>query len=189
MNLDDADMALIAPVPEAYGQMQAKPDKPRGLIALARWAWHSWATRSLAVGAVATALDVVILLVCVKLFLLPNPVGAMIGVLFGSTFTFFANKYFAFRDHNPGVAPQAAKFVVATAIGMMFHAQFVYFFADRLGLPVVLAKFGADILVFTVGQMLVLRYLIFPKKKASATPALEPAAAPPETREPELTVR
>lgn len=156
MKVFDADMAT---------DVAEQPEKPRGLVALAKWAWHSWATRSLAVGAAATAIDVCVLLVCVTLFRMPNPLGAMVGVLFGSTFTFFANKFFAFRDHNPKLAPQAAKFVLATSVGMLIHAQFVYLFADKLGFNVVLAKFGADILVFSVGQMLVLRYFIFPKKQ------------------------
>lgn len=146
-----------------------------------KWAWRGWATRTLAVGAVATAIDVVILLLCVHAAGLPNPLAAMIGVLVGSTFTFFANKYFAFRDHNPKLAPQAAKFVAATGIGMLVHAQFVYLFADRLGLNVVLAKFGADILVFTVGQMLVLRYLVFPRSQSKSEPPEEPASPPTST--------
>lgn len=165
----DADMAT---------DVGDQPEKPRGLVALIKWAWHSWATRTLAVGAGATAIDVCILLLCVKLFRLPNPLAAMVGVLVGSVFTFFANKFFAFRDHNPKLAPQAAKFAVATAVGMLIHAQFVYLFADRMGFNVVLAKFAADIVVFTVGQMLVLRYFIFPKKPAALAP--EPVAAPEE---------
>lgn len=139
--------------------------RPRGLVQALRWALHSWATRSLAVGAVATLLDILVLLVCVRQFDLPNPVGAMVGVLFGSTFTFFANRHFAFRDHNPKLAPQAAKFALATAAGMLAHAQVVYWIADRLGFHVVLAKLAADVVVFTFGQMLVLRYFVFPKRK------------------------
>lgn len=183
MKAFDADMAGAGSLSEVEeAAMQTLPSKPRGLVAFARWAWQSWATRSLAMGAIATAIDVLILIACIRWFSMSNPVAAMVGVLFGSTFTFFANKYFAFRDHNPALAPQAAKFVLATAIGMLAHAGFVYVFADRLGVQVVLAKFAADILVFTVGQMLVLRYFIFPVKK------VEPVAAEPEPQ-PELGAR
>jgi putative flippase GtrA len=155
--------------------MPSLPPRPRGLIPLVKWAWHSWATRALVVGAIATMLDIVVLLVCVKGFELPNPVGAMVGVLFGSAFTFFANRHFAFRDHNPSLAPQAAKFALATAGGMLAHAQVVYILADRLDVPVVLAKLGADLIVFSVGQVLLLRYFVFPKKKPVlvARPALD----------------
>ena len=68
MKAESADMA---------SRVQGAPPRPRGLVAFAKWAWHSWTTRSLAVGGVATALDVLILLVCVKSFHLPNPVGAI----------------------------------------------------------------------------------------------------------------
>lgn len=170
MKMETADMA---------SGVEDIPPRPRGLVALAKWAWHSWATRSLAIGAVATALDILILLFCVKLFFMPNPVGAMVGVLFGSTFTFFANRHFAFRDHNPKLAPQAAKFVVATLVGMLVHAKFVYIFADRLGVNVVLAKLVADILVFSVGQVLVLRYFVFPKTKPVPAPVEAAAVVAP----------
>ncbi|HZA13059.1 MAG TPA: GtrA family protein, partial [Myxococcaceae bacterium] len=98
----------------------------------------------------------------------------MVGVLFGSTLTFFANRHFAFRDHNPNLAPQAAKFVLTTLAAMLVHAQVVYLFADRLDIPVVLAKLCADVIVFTVGHLLLLRYFVFPKKKSLLTkPVLE----------------
>jgi putative flippase GtrA len=168
MNLEYADMAPV---------MSVQSPQPRGLLPLLKRAYGSWATRSLAVGAVATMLDVAILLVCVKLIGMPNPAGAMVGVLFGSTFTFFANRHFAFRDHKASAAPQAAKFIMATAVGMIAHAQIVYMLADRMGINVVLAKLGADVVVFTVGQMLVLRYFVFPKKTVAQDPAAEQASA------------
>lgn len=135
--------------------------------ALARL-WESWATRSLAMGAVATALDILVLLLCVKALLLPNPVGAMIGVVAGSIWTFFANRYIAFRDHDPNLAPQAAKFALATFGSMWVHAGAVWLLADRLGLNVVLAKLLADIAIFSVGQLVLLRYVVFPRRKPEA---------------------
>jgi putative flippase GtrA len=92
--------------------------------------------------------------------------AAMVGVFFGSTFTFFLNRHFAFRDHNPKLAPQALKFVVATGICMVIHGGFVSFLRDRHGVPVVFAKLIADVCVFSVGQLLVLRYLVFPKARS-----------------------
>jgi putative flippase GtrA len=120
----------------------------------------------LAVGAAATLLDICILLICVKVFHLLTWFAAMTGVFFGSTFTFFMNRHFAFRDHNPKLAPQALKFVVATGICMVIHGGLVSFLRDRQGVPVVLAKLIADICVFSIGQLLVLRYLVFPKARS-----------------------
>lgn len=137
--------------------------------------WGSWATRSLSMGAIATALDIAVLLVCVKLFGLANPVGAMIGVVAGAVWTFFANRYIAFRDHEPKLAPQALKFGLATFGSMWIHAGAVWLLADRLGLNVVVAKLLADIAVFSVGQLLLLRYVVFPKKKPAANAVAQAA--------------
>lgn len=143
------------------------------LRSLVRRAWESWATRSLAVGAVATALDVLVLLACVKGLGLSNPAGAVVGVVVGGTFAFFANRYFAFRDRQPGMAKPAVRFVLATLVAIAVHAWMVGLLADRMGVPVVLAKLAADVAVFSVGQLLVLRYIVFPRAEPAA-PAAEP---------------
>lgn len=148
---------------------------PRAFL---HWAWESWATRSLAIGSVATVIDVAVLVFCVELLHAPNPIAAMVGVTFGATFTFFANRHFAFRDHTPDVAPQAMRFVVTTATAMVIHASLVYVFANKLGVPVVIAKIMADILVFSVGQLLVLRYFVFPEKRASPRERITPPKTP-----------
>ena len=141
----------------------------RGFKALAKRLWGSWATRSLAVGGVATAVDVSVLLFCVHFFQLPNPVAAMCGVAVGSTLTFFANRHFAFKANQaPGeLGPQLFRFVATTAVAMVVHAGVVHVLADRLDVEVVIAKFIADILVFSVGQLLILRYIVFPEKRQS----------------------
>jgi putative flippase GtrA len=123
------------------------------------------------VGAVATLLDLTVLLMLVKGLRLPNPLAAMAGVAVGATFSFFANRQLAFTDRSAELAPQALKFAWATALGMGAHGVVVYQLADRLGMPVVLAKLAADVVVFSVGQLLVLRYLVFPS-------VLEPQAPP-----------
>ena len=140
----------------------------RSLAGLVKDAWRSWATRSLAVGAAATALDIMVGLVCLHLLGLSTRIGAMTGVAIGGAFTFFANRHFAFKEHNPALAKPAFKFVVATGLGMVVHGQLVVLMRDHAGIPFVLAKMIADMGVFTFGQLLVLRYLVFPKGKPSA---------------------
>ena len=129
-----------------------------------KWAYDSWVTRSLVVGACATVLDVCVLLITRKLGMTTR-YSAMVGVLFGSTLTFFLNRHFAFRDHDPKLAPQALKFIVATAVCMVIHGYLVQLLTDRWGVPVVISKLLADLVVFTGGQLLVLRYLVFPKAR------------------------
>ncbi|HEY1905339.1 MAG TPA: GtrA family protein [Myxococcaceae bacterium] len=136
---------------------------------------QSWAARSLQVGALATVVDICVLLVCKKVLKLPTPVGAAIGVAVGSTLAFFLNRSFAFRATGTPVAGQAVKFIISTLIAMSIHAPLVGILADWLDVPVVVAKLIADILVFSIGQLLVLRFLIFKKTHGTGQPP--PAAS------------
>ncbi|MHB8873096.1 MAG: GtrA family protein [Myxococcaceae bacterium] len=161
--------------------MTESPQAQRpGLGGLLRKLWSSWATRSLAVGAAATVLDIVVGLICLHLIQLPTRLSAMSGVAIGGAFTFFANRHFAFKEHNPKLAKPALKFILATGLGMLIHGQFVVLMRDGVGIPFVMAKVIADLGVFSVGQLLVLRYLVFPRSKA-AEELLAPAPAPEQS--------
>jgi putative flippase GtrA len=155
----------------------------RGLIGYGRSSFRaivqrvmqSWAARSLQVGALATVVDVCVLLFCKKVLKLPTPAGAAIGVAVGSTIAFFLNRSFAFRAQGTPVAGQAVKFIISTLIAMSIHAPLVGILADWLDVPVVVAKLIADVLVFSIGQLLALRFLVFRKAHGSGQPP--PAAS------------
>lgn len=136
--------------------------------ALVQRVMDSWAARSLQVGALATVVDVCVLLVCKKVLKLPTPVGAAIGVAIGSTIAFFLNRRWAFRAQGTPVAGQAVKFLISTLIAMSIHAPLVGILADWLDVPVVVAKLIADVLVFSIGQLLAMRFLIFRKSMRKA---------------------
>ena len=136
--------------------------------ALVQRVMRSWAARSLQVGALATVVDVCVLLVCKKVLKLPTPVGAAIGVAIGSTIAFFLNRSFAFRAQGTPVAGQAVKFIISTLIAMSIHAPLVGILADWLDIQVVIAKLIADVLVFSIGQLLAMRFLIFRKSARNA---------------------
>src|SRR5438067_11433389 len=106
--------------------------------------WRSWATRSLAVGGVATVFDILIGITCLSLVGMPTRFAAMCGVVIGATFTFFANRYFAFKEKNPKLTKPALKFVVATTASMLIHGQLVVLMRDHAGVPFVVAKMIAD---------------------------------------------
>jgi putative flippase GtrA len=129
----------------------------------------SWAARSLQVGALATVLDICVLLVCKKVLKLPTPVGAAIGVAVGSTLAFFLNRRWAFRAQGTPLTGQAVKYVISTLIAMSIHAPLVGILADWLDVPVVVAKLIADVLVFSVGQLLAMRFVIFRKSMRNST--------------------
>jgi putative flippase GtrA len=133
--------------------------------------WHSWATRSLMVGAGATVLDIA--LGSTLLFLGATArISAMVGVVLGAAFTFFANRHFAFKERSGEFARPALRFLLATALASVAHGQVVHMLRDNAGIPFVVAKMMADVAVFTFGQMLLLRYVVFPKTKHVPEPKL-----------------
>ncbi|MGZ6080587.1 MAG: GtrA family protein [Myxococcaceae bacterium] len=155
--------------------MSASAARPEGMArgwfrAVVQRVLKSWAARSLQIGALATVVDIAVLLVCVRILKLPTPVGAATGVAIGSTITFFLNRAFAFHAQGTPVAGQAVRFILSTLVAMSIHAALVGILADRFDVEVVVAKLIADVLVFSVGQLLVLRFLVFRK------PPGEPAA-------------
>lgn len=132
---------------------------------------NSWMLRSIALGGVSTAIDVAVGWSLVTAGA-PTRVGAMSGIAVGAIFTFFANRYLAFRDTGPRLAGAGVRYVLVLLVLSTIHGQFVVWFRDGLGVHYVLSKFAADLCVFTFGQPLALRYIVFPRRKDA------PAAAP-----------
>ncbi|MGZ6162817.1 MAG: GtrA family protein [Myxococcaceae bacterium] len=130
---------------------------------------RAWAVPSLLVGAVATAVDVVVLLAAIRWLHASSAGGAMLGVAVGSTVAFLGNRRFAFRSAARSWIPEALRFIAGTTVGMLLHAALVRTLADRMGLPVVLAKLISDVCVFTFGQLLLLRFFVFPARRTLAT--------------------
>ena len=141
--------------------------RPRGFKALALWAWSSWATRSLAMGSLATVVDLSFGAVLLLLHS-PTRAAAMVGTCAGAAFTFFSNRYFAFREHNPKLASPALRFVLVAGASSVVHGQLVVMLRDWWGVPYVPAKIAADLVVFTFAQLLLLRYVVFPRPRESA---------------------
>lgn len=127
-------------------------------------AWEQWATRSLAVGAVSTVLDLGLggLLLWLGA---PTRAAAMAGTLFGSVFSYFLNRAIAFRDQGPK-SRSLPRFAAVTVLASSIHGQFVVWFRS-LGLPYIAAKMAADVIVYSVGQLLLLRYVVFPKERVA----------------------
>lgn len=141
--------------------------------------WHErlvkwWAFRSLAVGGVSVALDLGVGLTVLSLGG-PTRLAAMCGTTVGSTWTYFANRHFAFKDHQEPVAKSGLKFLVVQAVLNTAHGQVVVWLRDVVGIPYVLAKMLADVLVVTFPQLWLMRNVVFPKKGTG--PAAEAARA------------
>lgn len=137
----------------------------------------SWATKSLAVGAIATGLDLVIGLTMRNGLHLDTRPSAMTGSIIGATFTYFANRTFAFKQDNPALASSMLKFIAVTLVSSFAHGQAVVWLTDGLGVPFVVSKVIGDLAIFTFGQLLVLRYIVFPKAKVPASERIVEAHA------------
>ena len=126
--------------------------------------WKFWASRTLMIGAVSTTLDL-----CTGGLVLwlggPTRAAAMAGTTVGSTFSYFANRYFAFRDHEEPVARSGLKYLLMQAVLGVLHGQVTVMLRDGAGVPYVASKMMADLLVVTGPQMVLMRYFIFPKRK------------------------
>ncbi len=168
---------------------ERRSQKRSWLQRLRKW----WVARSLVVGALAVVVDLTIgnLLLWIGklngfdrttqwsvslLGLRPTlnltSTAAMVGGIFGPITTYFLNRSFAFADSKAPVHKSAAKFVAAIGVGTIVHGQLVYWLRDVVGFDFVPSKLIADVMIFTVPQLLVLRFFIFPKAK------VEPPAPP-----------
>jgi putative flippase GtrA len=151
-------MASVAMSNEAQAQPQPWWKKLTG--------W--WATRSLAIGAGATVIDVTIGTLLVSVAHLATRPSAMLALGVGTTLNFLAHRYFAFREHNPKLASPAMRWLIMTVVQTLVHGQLVVMLRDWWGVPFVPAKMAADVVVFTAAQLLLVRYVVFPKKKEEA---------------------
>lgn len=124
----------------------------------------SWAVRSLGVGALATSLDLALGTTLLALGV-PTRFAAMSGTTLGATFGFFANRRFAFQDHAQSLGSSAVRYVLVVLGTSAVHGQVVVWFRDGLGLPYVAAKLLADLLVLLPSQLVLMRYLVFPRAK------------------------
>jgi putative flippase GtrA len=134
-------------------------------ISLARLR-DDWAVRSLSAGAISSTVDLMVLVLLVERAHLPAVVATALAVAAGAAVNFLLNKYVAFRDRDPEVVRQAARFATGVGVSMLFHAALVYTLTQRFGLHYLFAKLLADGLIFTFGNLALNRYIVFPENAA-----------------------
>ena len=84
-------------------------------MSFAQRVWKFWGSRTLMIGAVSTTLDLVTGGIVLWLGG-PTRAAAMAGTTVGSTFSYFANRHFAFKDHEEPVAKSGIKYFVMQAV-------------------------------------------------------------------------
>jgi putative flippase GtrA len=129
---------------------------------------NRWFTRSLAVGAVASGCDWATagtLLWCRA----PTLVATICGTTLGATIGYLGNRYFAFSDHDTHDNGSLLRFVVVCSFSIAVHGQ-VVLWLTAVGLVFAGAKLIADMAVFNVGQLYLLRRFVFPRRSADPAP-------------------
>jgi putative flippase GtrA len=127
-----------------------------------------WPVRSLAANAVAGVGDYATLLTCAKVLELPSALCAFLGLCVGLSVSFLLNRRFVFRDTATSLGGALLRYAAAVACLMSVHAASVGLLTDRVGLHIALAKALSDATLLTGGQLLLLRWFVFPRNKGAA---------------------
>lgn len=131
-----------------------------------------WFVRSLLVGAVSSACDYGTLLFCARVLQWPSAFCAACGLAVGSTLSFTLNRCVAFTDCRTPLWSSALRYAGAIGALMVVHASAVGLLTDRAQVPILVSKLIADVTILSAGQLLLLRYIVFPRNKAAASPAV-----------------
>jgi len=138
---------------------------------------RSWISVSLIGNLIGTVFDLGVVIALVQEAHFNPAAAAPCGVAVGATANFFVNKRFAFKDSRGHTGAQLARFLGGTALAAAVHAGLVYLLTNKLGIFYVFSKLISDVLVFTVGNMFLLRFVVFPKNRAHAKPETAPRHA------------
>ncbi len=131
----------------------------RSFVAIARR--QRWIARSVLVGAVASFVDYVLVVLLARQLEAPTPLAGAVGLLTGATFNFVLSRRWVFRAQASPLAPQLARFALAIGALLLVHAASLWFWRDHLGVPLVPAKVLSDLLVLATTQPFVLRRFVF----------------------------
>lgn len=124
-----------------------------------------WALRSLIVGAGAVIVALVIGWI-VLAFGGSARVAAMLGLAVAWSFTYVANRAWAFDDSDASLGSSGLKFVVMAVATTLVHGQVVAWLTETWSVPFTIAKLLGDVLVVTIPNLIIMRFVVFPKRKA-----------------------
>lgn len=130
----------------------------------------NWTVRSILIGAVGSVVDLCVLLTAAKLLMLSAPLAAALGVSLGATTNFLLNRRYAFNVQGQPISGPALRFAAGTAVLVALHAGVVATLT-QYNAHLLVAKYSADVLVLLGGNLLLLRYFVFPKPSLVGAPA------------------
>lgn len=133
--------------------------------------------RSLCIGAVASTVDYSVLSLLGLVLGVPAAFASFAALSVGTTVNFALNRRYSFRDNQSGLAGAAARYAAAFGCLMVLHSASVGMLTDRLAVPLLLSKLVSDVTLLLGGQLLLLRYVVFPRNKRRPSPAVAGRAA------------
>lgn len=101
----------------------------------------------------------------------------MSGMLVGTTLAFILNRAFTFRDTKLPVSLSAVRYIASAIVFTTLHGMAVAYLHDSRGLDYAISKLSADLMIITIPQLFMNRYVIFPKPKAGGLSKPEGADA------------
>jgi putative flippase GtrA len=123
---------------------------------------NAWVIKTWLLGGIGSAADYALVWILAGRNSVPTFVATLAGLLLGNGVNFVVIRLLVFRDARQVTASkQAARFAMLMAVLFLTHALSVAFVRDRVGVPLFLAKMGADLLYFGPGYPLLLRWLVF----------------------------
>lgn len=114
-------------------------------------------------GALATAVDVALLVVLVELVGVYVTVAAFLAATAGGVANFLVNKFWAFRDRSRIDLRQVSSYAFVSVTTACFVALSVHVFAVLMGMPYLIAKAVAAFLVFLLWSYPAQAKLVFPE--------------------------
>ncbi len=120
-------------------------------------------------GLVATAADVLSLMVLVKIFGAPVPLAAFLASSVGAIVAYVVNKYVAFRDRSPITFEQLGRFGFVALTTALIMAGAMKLVAVELHVAVLPAKLICAAVVFVAWTYPAQRRLVFTRRAPTAT--------------------
>jgi putative flippase GtrA len=113
-------------------------------------------------GVIATAIDVATLIVLVEIASAHVTVAAFLAATAGGVVNFLLNKYWAFQDRTRIGLRQVSTYALVSLVTAMFVASSIHVLAVLVGLPYLLAKAIAAVLVFLFWSYPAQARIVFP---------------------------
>jgi putative flippase GtrA len=117
--------------------------------------------RSAAAGGLGSLCEFALLIPLVELWALPYGIAAALAAGAAAMVAFAGNKWWAFADSRPTDRAQIAGFAVVAVGSMAINGVAVHVLAAELGLPYLIAKCVATLIVFATWTYPVQSRLVF----------------------------